>query len=115
MAIFKCSDCGYCFSDPRYSGTFYICVGCGATVNQTTDIDLAQIMTGGKLFEELFKEKLKALCLQYDYIYGQYPENAYEGKSLYDFYRYKIDKIDITNKDWIKEAYEKFAEEKGES
>ena len=117
MSIFKCSDCGYCFSDPQYRGD--VCV-CGETINLTGGIDLSQIMTGGKFFEELFKEKLKALCLQYDYINGIYPESFYQGKAMYEFYQYLCGdetKLAINHDydNWIKEAYEKFAEEKGES
>ena len=89
MSIFKCSDCGYCFGDPRYSGNWCICGGCGKTVEQTTGIDLTQI----KFFEELFEEKLKALCDKYDDRYGEYPESTYEGSAIYEFYQETKGKI----------------------
>lgn len=111
MSIFKCSDCGCCFSDPQYRGS--VCVS-GETINLAGGIDLTQIMTGSKFFEELFKEKLKALCLQYDYINGIYPESKYQGKAMYDFYKYLCEDETRDYDNWIKEAYEKFAEEKGE-
>lgn len=94
--MFKCNECGWSSSHSDR------CLNCGNTKN---GIELFS-------FEKLFLEKLKDLCQEYDYIYGPYPENIYEGKFLYDFYR---DKIDITNEDWIKEAYDKFAKEKEES
>lgn len=94
--MFKCNECGW---NSSYSEK---CLNCGNTKNHIKFLS----------FQELFLEKLKDLCQEYDYIYGQYPENMYEGKSLYDFYR---ETGDITNENWIKEAYDKFAKEKEES
>lgn len=35
---------------------------------------------------ESFVCKLRALCIAYDNKYGEYPENAYEGLSLFEFF-----------------------------
>lgn len=83
MTIFKCSSCGYCFSDPRYSGTWYICANCGEFTDQKIDFDLKQTLADEKIFEE----KLKAVCDKYDDRYGKYPESRYEGSAIYEFYQ----------------------------
>lgn len=95
--MFKCNECGW---NSSHSDR---CLNCGNTKNEES-VTLFS-------FEKLFLEKLKDLCLEYDYVYGIYPESTYEGKSLYDFYR---ETSDVENENWIKEAYEKFAEDKGE-
>ncbi len=93
--MFKCNECGWTSSHSDR------CLNCGNTKN---GIELFS-------FEKLFLEKLKDLCQKYDYFHGTYPGSIYEGKSLYDCYQ-NIE--DITNEDWAKEAYEKFAKNKGE-
>lgn len=99
--MFKCNECGWVSSHSEK------CLNCGNTKN---DIKVFS-------FEELFLQKLKDLCQEYDYIYGEIPSSFYEGKSIYDFYI--CDYVDKAQKEtipeWIKEAYDKFAKEKEES
>ena len=97
----KCDECGWTSSHSDR------CLNCGNTKN---GIELFS-------FEGLFLEKLKDLCLEYDYINGIYPQRYYYGKAIYELY---LD--NNTNKagnkqtlnEWAKEAYKKFAKNKGE-
>ena len=51
---------------------------------------------------------LKALCMEYDYCCGEYPESFYEGYSVYGFYLEHYERrVTQDRKDWMKEARRK--------
>ena len=59
--------------------------------------------------KNLLNEKaLKALCMEYDYWNGKYPESLHEGYAIYEFYLERCELRGTEDKkDWMKEARRK--------
>ena len=57
--------------------------------------------------DNTFKAKLRALCIAYDNEYGTYPENAFEGMSVFDFFMERgIDETTEPDNKYLKDAWD---------
>jgi len=65
--------------------------------------------------KEIDRAALQALCMNYDFSEGEYPESKYEGYSLYQFYLNSIGVcITLTWREWMKVAMERIRTQRKE-